>query len=439
MKHSIRTLAALGLATTLATPLLANEMDQDLRIRLEAMEEAIEGLNAKTSGLSKANFEGFVNLRYDDERQPNRATQPETPANQDDNGQSGIYARRAEAKFYGKLAPTATWSLGYDFAENKMKDLGVQIDDLTLVPFMDSPMLKQTVRVGQYRIPFGVVAQTSSSAILFPERSFMNGGRLNRNTQLSAATSLSERVMGVQGRWNNKNGVVDLTAQYGFFNNLAQDQAAGQNRMHTAFTNQDNDQDMSYATRLVLDHSYLNGLLPEKSKIATGFSYGKESNNPNFQSRSGHSYSEAQGGDLVIELANKMIIWHTEWVKVLGNITTAGVGSHGEAWYSDMAIDLLPLISSEIEKGDALQTLFRVEEQLVYTAAGFHKPLTRIATGLKFSYWGGKNHTSLTYYVAAPEHMYGGDFRRAGADRGTGISAPETTLVLQQQWAWDTK
>lgn len=454
-KSSIRTLAMLGAAAVMAVPagLRAEEGDVDMKVRLEALEEAIEGLNKKSDDMSKAFFEGFVNLRYDDERNPNRAYQGEQTlptvdaTRTDNNGQSGIYARRAEVKYSGKITDTMVYSLGYDFAENKIKDLGVEVRDLPLIPFIDLGEYMQVIRVGQYRMPFGIEPQTSSSAVIFPERAFTNGGRLNNNSQMAAVASVGERVMGVQTRHKMKyDKVFSYDLQAGLFNNMSQDMAVGQNRLQTQYPAQASDANLSYAFRLALEHDYLYFLLPEKSKIQTGASYFVDKKDANFQTQlnAGQLFDEVYGYELLINVGPTLLS-QTEFlhknVNIKGNAgPTSGVGSSAEGWYSTLAWDFLPLLSSNIEKGDALQALFRVEEQVNFDAFGGFKPLTRLSQGLKWSYAGGKNHTSITYYVMAPDHQYGGDFRQPGAtnNRGTGISAPETQLIIQQQFAWET-
>lgn len=452
MKLKIRTLAMIGLAAVSAAPvgIRAEEMDSDMRVRLEAIEEAIEGLNKKNEEMSKSYFEGFVNLRYDDERNPNRAylgeqTLPTVDATRtDNNGMNGFYARRAEAKYSGKMSDTVVWSLGYDFAENKIKDMGVEIRDLALIPFLDLPEYTQVVRVGQFRMPFGILPQTSSSATLFPERAFTNGGRSNNNSQMAAVASVGERIMGLQTRHKKSNSILSYDLQAGLFNNMTQDQVAGSNRLNTGFTEQDNDGNLSYAFRAAFEHNYIYFLLPEKSKIQTGASYFVDKKDANFQTQlaAGQLLDEVYGYELLITLGPDLIS-QTEFLHRNNNMKgnagpTSGVGSVSEGWYSELAWNFLPLFASDIPKGDAIQLAFRVEEQTAFDANGGFKPLTRLSQELKWSYAGGKNHTSISYFVMAPDHQYGGDYRKAGADRGTGITAPETQLVVQQQWAWET-
>jgi hypothetical protein len=404
------------------------------------MNEQISGLEAAVKTLSKVRVDGFVNLRYDDERNPSQATIPD--ANTDNNGKSGIYSRRAEFKFQGKLSGNATFALGYDFSENKHKDLGIEVKEVSMIPFMDFPGATFDLRVGQFRMPFGITPQTSSSSIWFPERPMIFGARQNTNSQLNAGALVGERVMGLQGRHKGALAkVMKYDVQSGVFNNATQDQAAGQNSLQGAFTNQDNDQDHSNIGRLAIELSFLNFMLPEKSKIQTGASYIHDSTNSAYQAQlnSQISYSEVLGAELLISLANKMLEIQSEFVRRQTGINAANgavLSNYREGWYGDMAFDWLPLFMSEIEKGDALHTIFRYEENSLFnTVNGFTNKVTKLGVGLKKSYWGGKNHTSINYFVSAPDGMFGGD-GRAAADGGTGISAPETQIVIQQQFAF---
>jgi hypothetical protein len=450
---SIRSLVALSLVASMAMPAFVRAeetTENDLKVRLEALEEAVEGFNKKNEEFSKAYFEGFVNLRYDQEANPSKnylgeQTAPTlNAARTDDNGQNGFYLRRGEAKWSGRLADTVVYSLGFDFVEGKIKDAGVEFRDVNLIPYLDMPELLQTIRLGQYRMPFGIYPQASSSAILFPERPFTNGGRLNNNSGMGAVASVGERVMGVQNRVKAKSYIISADIQAGLFNNMTQDQAATKNKLQDAFDQQDNDGNLSYAFRTAFEHNYIYGILPEKSKIQTGFSYFMDKKDANYQTglNAGQLADEVYGLELLINVGPDLL-WQTEWLHRNNNMTgnagpASGIGSVAEGWYSEMAWNFLPLVKSEIEKGDALQLAFRIEEQVSFNAAGAWKPLTRLSQGLKWSYMGGKNHTSINYFVMAPDHQYGGDYRRAGADRGTGISAPETQIVVQQQWAWET-
>ena len=175
--------------------------------------------------------------------------------------------------------------------------------------------------------------------------------------------------------------------------------------------------------------------------MTTGAGYMRDSKNAFYraQSAGNQGYDEYVGVDLVVELSNKMVVSQTEWLHVnrLNALSGLVAGKDSEGWYSDLAFDWMPFIMTP-EKGDALQTIFRYEEQVAFDLNGGYVPVSRIATGFKWSYLGGKNNTSITYYVMAPDNQFGGDGRTLGLNRGTGISAPETQLIIQQQFAFET-
>ncbi len=448
-----KNIARLALAGALLSSMAAGaraegeDAGNDQRVRMEALEEAVEGLNEKVGELSKVKVDGFVNLRYDDERNPNLSTPFDTNTN--NNGRNAVYSRRAEFKFAGKLSPTVSYSLGYDFTENKHKDLGIEIADIPLIPFVDLlPEYMWSLRIGQFRMPFGIAPQTSSSAIWFPERPLMFGGRKNANSQIASTGLFGERAMGLQLRQKAALGsIVKYDLQGAYLNDLS-DQARGENGIALAFPSQITDQDFALVGRLSLEHSYLSSLLEGligASKWQTGVSYARNTTNGEFMANDDGNISYAEYIDVegYLELFNKTLLIQSEWMSRQTGINAAAGATnsnHKEGWYVDTAYNFLPLIidASDIAKGDSVQLIGRLESQNDFTnAGGFVRAWTRLMGSLKWNYLGGKNHTSLTYIVSAPDQMFGGDFRAVNAyDKGTGIQIPETTLIIQQQFAF---
>ncbi len=457
MRKSIQTLAALGLLTALISPMRAWAMDEevdqdkDMKIRLEALEEEVKGLRGETFELNNLKTEGFVDMRYDDVR---------VPAN--NAGLSGIYIRRAEFKMFGYLGTRMIYSLGFDFTELKHKDVGLEILDVPFLPFVDLPDYAWTIRVGQYRMPFGISPQTSSSGIMMSERPLWNGGGTSMVGQ--PGRIVGERVMGVQLRQKVKyDGVLSYDLQGGGFNNATDDQTAGVNKMQVAsapknitnassitpafydnFKAQTTDQDLSWIGRFAISWDFVQAFLPEKSKIQTGVSYIYDGKNTVWSAGKLSNTvraDEVVGAELMVQLSPQFIST-TEWVAANRGFGLYVDPTHTEGWSTDLALDFLPWIQSSVEKGDKMELLFRLEEETEYPAwnkvvnkvwvGSSANRFSRIGGGFKWSYLGGKNHTSFNYYVDAPEQMFGGD------NRGASYNAPVTTFILQQQFAFET-
>jgi hypothetical protein len=441
MKNSIRIAVAAGVFAGMVmgpAPLRADEeSDHDMAVKLEAMQEQINGLKNSSFDMSNTVMEGFADIRYDD-------LKAFAPVSNTLSGTSGFYARRAEFKLSGYLGTRMIYSLGFDFTELKHKDLGVEILDVPVLPFVDAPDYAWSIKIGQYRQPFGISPQTSSSAIMFAERPMWNGGA----NQVGGTKLIAERVMGIQARQKVKySGILSYDLQFGGFNNALDDQAAGTNAIQVGsgsapqdfkkgvsdFAAQKTDEALSWIGRFSFTWDFLNGMLPEKSKVQTGVSYIYDSANTVWMAttNAARRNNEVVGTELVINLGPQ-ISWQSEWVGLNNGFGFGATVTHKEGWNSDLSIDSLPWICSTVEKGDKLEWIFRLDEESNYVAGFGAQRLDRIGAGLKWSYLGGKNHTSIDYFVDAPEQQFGGDFRTA-----TG-NAPATTLILQQQFAFDT-
>jgi hypothetical protein len=243
------------------------------------------------------------------------------------------------------------------------------------------------------------------------------------------------------------NGILSYDLQFGAFNNASDDQAAGKNSIGAganaststavSFANFDNfkaqttDEALSYIGRFAFTWDFLAGLLPDKSKVQTGVSYIYDSKDTVWMAttNAARRNNEVVGAELLVQLGSQ-IAWQSEWVSVNSGFGIGVTPAHAEGWNSDLSIDSLPWICSNIEPGDKLEWLFRLDEESAYPLAGAQR-VDRIGGGLKWSYLGGKNHTSIDYFVDAPEQLFGGDFRTA---KGT---APNTYLIVQQQFAFD--
>jgi hypothetical protein len=407
LKRLTNTIPALALAAMSGSGLMASEMsDADMKVWRESVDERLKSLRNDVADFNKIRFDGFVNLRYDDTRTPASGT-----------GLSGIYIRRAEGKFTGLIVPGVVYSLGYDFPANKLKDVGLEFSEVPVIPFVDSGLAAR-VRLGQFRIPFGIMPQTSSSATFLPERPLIFSG---------GNAVVGERVMGLQGRTTRKLGFINLEAHAGGFNNATQDATAGQTSIGGQYSAQATDNDLSWVFRTVIAWEFLKAFLPEKSSLSTGASFVRDSRNTVWMASMPNQqfFDEVQGGDVKLALGSQILL-QGEFARILKNIGASGVQSEREGWYADLIVDLLPWIASDIAKGDKLELILHLEDVTTFPLAGAMRS-SRVGGGVKWSYWGGKNHTSVNYLVDGPNQNFG--------ESPTG--PPVTRFIIQQQYAFD--
>ena len=90
---------------------------------------------------------------------------------------------------------------------------------------MDSPGWSWTLKVGQFRQPFGIEQQTGSSSIAFPERAIMDGGA----APMGAVKLVTERVMGLHIIQAKDFGPFGYKAQF----TLANDKATTRTTLRT--------------------------------------------------------------------------------------------------------------------------------------------------------------------------------------------------------------
>lgn len=436
--------AFLSLVLALTGALHADEqVKYDEKTEIEALKLAVanlttktDGLTSKTSVLDKVKIEGLVDLRFDDSRQTYKRT-----------GSEGVYGRRAEAKIFGKLSPAVTYSLGFDFVEAKMKDFGVEIADVQLIPFTNlTPGWTYQLKLGQYRQPFGIVPQTSSSATNLAERPMIFGGATLLNPGGVTGTNtkiVGERVMGAFV--SHKKKLVDNVLSWevqGAVANSNEDQAVGKNKLGAtdAFPAQILDESPTLQARVGL------GLDLISTKV--GMSYIADSRNLGWNTAdpTRQRTSEIIGYECQTAIANNMLILQGEYVHAQNLSSTGsalapvGKNTSQDGYYVDVLFDVLPIFTAP-EKGDALQLIFRVErywEQdktaTVGPAYGYLN-LSGLAGGIKWSYLGGKNHTAVNYYIQANDGMYGG-YTAPQYGTAPDIGMPSSLLVVQQQVAF---
>jgi len=195
------------------------------------------------------------------------------------------------------------------------------------------------------------------------------------------------------------------------------------------------DQDWSPAARLALSLDFLASLMPDKSKLVLGASYLRDTQNAKYMAQlaSDAKFDEIYGLDAKLDLAQGRLVALFEYVRLLDDIGSGGLSDQSESWFSELALDMLPWLKSERTAGEALKLAVRLEDQNEFKAVSgeFDYRVSRLGLGLQWCYLGGKNQTSLTYFVDARDQMFGGD------GRGPVALPPGTMLVLQQQFAFE--
>jgi hypothetical protein len=322
-----------------------------------SLETRVAALESKAA-VERVKWEALAHLRLD--AQPGR--------------QRGLYARRVEAKLTAKLFNGGSAVLGYDFAENKLKDLGLEWEGYGA-----------KLQAGQFRQKFGVEPQAGSARTWFAERALIYGGTQPLGP---VAKLVSERVMGLHGGYKKKWGGFGVDLGASLAGNLTEDQAAGKNKLGStdAFPKQAAEEQPSYVGRA--------GVEAELAwlKLKLGASGGRESLGARADDLAGLDFSADLGG---------LWKWQAEWASIRPR----------EGWVLQQSLEPLRLFMKE---APAVELLGRLE--------GLPDALGAVTAGIKWTY-AGKQHLLLQYSAYYPRQ----DFS----------VAPGAELwVLQQQLAF---
>jgi hypothetical protein len=313
---------------------------------LSAIEARLSALESpKPEAPAKFKAEALLSLRYD--RGP---------------AKGGAYLRRAEAKASAQLGAEGKAVLGYDFAENKLKDAGCDLGWL---------------QVGQFRQKFGIEPQTGSSKIPFAERAVIYGGA--QPTALGLKL-FGERAMGLHAQRKLAWGACGIEAGASFVDSLGEDQAAGKNKISAldAFPKQAVDEGFSYCGRLGLAYA------SRKLTAGLGASYGKDPQRG--------AFDELLGFDARLEWANLAGL-QGEWVSDNSLRAGSGLFQRREGWVLTQSLQPLRLFMSEPPK---IELLARYEAAARLNAA---------TAGLKWGFWDGQH-----LLLQASTFALGGDF-----------------------------
>jgi hypothetical protein len=406
------------LAVAGAAPALRAADDSDV----EALRSTLGGLTQQFNDLktwvdAMPKFELNTDMRYDYQRYGSgtlgsggKVFAIKDPAN---DGVTGLYAKRTEVKLRGAAMPWLFYDVQYDFSAMKLEDVGVEMLGLSFVPGMETTGWTFDAKLGQFRQPFGIEAQTGSSASFFPERSMLNGGA-NPVVAKASTQIVKERVMGLHLKHSHDfGGMFGWTVQATVANDIENATGLVDTSSVAGWSAaQAKDQDPSEFGRLGLDSSKS---LPMGSKLSIGASAIHDSRNtaPWAGSGSAVGYADTFGGDAMLEMA--------DW-KLQGEFASRasyGAGSFGrqEAWYLVSDLEPLKVWNADAPKVELLTRyegdtadVDHVASNTDILAGSKNKPaINAVSLGLRY-YWIGKNYTSLNYTV----YGINNDFSAAG-------------------------
>jgi hypothetical protein len=410
---------------------------EELRAQMGAMSSQLNMLKDKAD--TGPGFSVNVDLRYD--IQPYKTFTYNTPGtwqyqqqgltarNTTANGGIGMYAKRTEFEIFQKVSPNQTWYLQWDFAATKMEDVGVALTNLPILPFMDKTPTFD-MKIGQFRQPFGIEAQTGSSAIAFSERPMFNGGA---NPFGFTQKLVTERVMGLHFTQQDTFGPLGLKLQFALANDVNDTSTVVNNgSLANQFPTQNVDNDPSEFGRVGLDLNFVPGL--SKFNIGGSAIHDPE-NTVIFATLPGTvKWADVYGVDATIET---MGFWHLQGEWVARNMDTYNTPlatptyslTRSEGWYVTSVMEPLKLFMKDPTKlefnmryDNYINNVDAIGAGAVPTAANPFAAGEAISTGLKWSFIG-KNYTSVNYTV----YGLNGDFGASGP-------AASNLWVIQQQF-----
>jgi len=391
---------------------------------------SLNDLNKKVADLQKANDKfqftgGGVDLRYDQQEYPTTTVYAKAISQTAASAKTGIYAKRAELDFAGKLSGTIKWVAGYDVSDTKFKDLGLVASKIPMLPgLVDGDDLGFTLQVGQFRQKFGVEQQTSSFALPLADRAIFDGGpnpwaavknKVNNPYTAVPITIMGERGIGVH-LVVDQPVVAGVKVQYGIsVDNDVQDggEAAGQNSITGGWPKQATDTQLSVVNRLgvqAISSDYL-GL-----NVGGSFAHDPQDTQQMTTGTANVNAADISGADIRIDTLQKALMLQAEFdgYTVINGKTKAG--QRAEGWYAEGVLEPLKLISADLPR---LQFIGRYEKDM----PNVNSPKGTIdfdaaTAGIRVVYLG-NCHTALNYCA----YGVGGNFNRM----------PDANLLTVQQ------
>jgi hypothetical protein len=273
------------------------------------------------------------------------------------------------------------------------------------------------LKVGQFRQPFGIEPQTSSSATYFTERSILNGGA----NPFGAPQLVKERVMGLHLKHKKDLGLFGYDLAFTIANDFDNSTkgGTGTDSLAGAFPNQaGKDQDPSEFGRVGLSSSMpLNDLLPFGSKIAVGASALHNSENTALwtSSPAKELWSEVYGLDATVDTFQigfgtnmaPAVKLQAEWVAKNSFSAVPGLTNRAEDWYALADVEPWRFFDVNAPKVEVLARYENAVPTVGSTAA--YTSAQAATLGLRYQFVG-KNYTSINY----TSYALAGDFSALG-------------------------
>jgi hypothetical protein len=435
MKHSYRKFAVLGMlaALALAPTLRADEAaSSSVADDQEEMRATLGNLTAQMNDLKKwadeiPKISVNTDIRYDTQTYAagTAATTNSAPVlfqtTALPNGKAGMSAKRIEFEVWDKISSWAKWYLQVDFAAEKIEDLGVEMDGLSLLPYVNTGSYTMDVKIGNFRQPFGIEQQTGSSSIPFSERALMYGGAnpfagVGAYTQNFAVAKLvTERVMGIHVKQAKDFGPLAYSVAVTvandendtWFNNA--NTAAGDNAAGIDAA-QANDQDPTEIARIGFDLKSFGDLTKDILAVQFGASAMHDSLNTAFLSSSAatQSWADTAGWDAKVDVLKN---WHLigEWVGRNTFTPAAGLTKRQEGWYITSVMEPLKWFDKDapqIEWNTRYEGYLPDANKIGQQVNPYITSDNAITTGIKWSFVG-KNYTSVNYTVYGYSNNFG--------------------------------
>jgi hypothetical protein len=435
------------LALALAAPgIRAAETDvQDqitaLQKELDAIKAAQPAAPAADKGLGLT-FQVNADIRYDYEEYAKATLATVKPGagvqyvaapieNGPANGYAGMYIRRVEAEVSGKITPMALWHVQMDLGSLTFEDLGIELKELPLLPYVDTGSWNFGLKVGQFRQPFGIEQQTAFSDRAFPWGAMMFGAPNPFQASYAAGnggdgmTLAGQYAMGLHLMQQHDWDFLGYKAQFSLVNDSGikngnnGDQPAGAYTLTgstlipasplngalgavkvSADSAQTTDTNPSEVGRLGLDLKFIPAVALNVGASAVHDSAYSQSFDT---STHNENWYDVEGLDATLTV--KHIPWKV-WGEFVGSNYmngTSGLIQHSEGWYVTNSLRPLAFF---MDDAPAIDCNIRYESFNANTDAAANLPywatssVQAISYGIKWRY-DGKNYTSANYTVYA--------------------------------------
>jgi hypothetical protein len=336
---------------------------------------SLNDLNKKVADLQKANDKftftgGGVDLRYDQQEYPTSTVYAKAISQTASAAKAGIYAKRGELDFAGKLMTNVKWVAIFDFTDTTFKDLGMVASKIPMLPgLVDGDDLGWTLQVGQFRQKFGVEQQTGSFNLPLEDRAMFDGGpnpwaavknKVNNPYTAVPSKLMGERGIGVHALVDQPVGA-GVKVQYGIsVDNDVIDggEAAGQDNITGGWPKQTSDTQLSVVNRLgvqAISSDYL-GL-----NVGGSYAHDPQDTQQMTTGTANVVAADISGADIRIDTLKKALMLQAEFDGYTVVNGKTGAGQRAEGWYAEGIIEPLKLVSEDLPR---FQLIGRYEKDM---------------------------------------------------------------------------